>query len=733
ASRSTFARFLEETFASKESRTCDVELAREGRAPLAVTIDARVSSEGRECRAVVIDLTERKRVEEDALYASEARFGLLVDAVKDHAIFLLDPEGRVVTWNAGARALKGYAADEVIGRHFSLFYSIEDRDRGKPEHELMVAAAEGRFDDEAWRVRKDGSRLWANVVITAVRDAKGKLVNFAKITRDLSEPRAAAKRRLELLVRSAPDGVIVVDREGRIVQANPRAAKLFGYTGAELLALSQDELVPERLRIQHRSHRARYADAPSVRLMGTPALDVVGLRKDGTEFPTEIGLSPLQTPEGTLVVAFIRDLTAQRHLREQRVRTADRLTRLQSITAALAEALGADDVAAFILSTAFEVVGAHAGLVARTVEDGRELEIVREGRNKYASKFGSSTQVGAGRLRFSIDVHAPLSDAMRSGSAVWLQSPAEIRALYPADAPVFEEAGQRAVVCLPLVSRDAIIGGLRLSFSEERTFDAEDRAFLATFASQCALALDRAELYEEAVAARDLAEHASMMRDEFLAIVAHDLGNPLNIIGLWARLLSGDAPSGAQGDKEREGTGKIVATVGTMAALVHDLGDVAAMDAGRLRIQKKDQDVKTLVAQTVDVMAPLCLEKKISLTGKAPALPLPCDPGRVQQVLGNLIGNALKFTPEGGTITVEAVPSVGEMRFCVVDNGPGIAEEARAHVFERYWRGKGSDLSRGLGLGLFISRKIVEAHGGKIWVESADGGGSRFCFTIPLA
>ncbi|HEV7500391.1 MAG TPA: PAS domain S-box protein, partial [Vicinamibacteria bacterium] len=128
-------------------------------------------------------------VHEESLHLSEERFRLLVESVHDYAIFILDPQGYVATWNAGAERMKGYKAKEIIGQHFSVFFPQEMLDRGWPAHELKTARAEGRFEDEGWRLRKDGSRFWANVVITALRDASGELIGFSKITRDLTERR----------------------------------------------------------------------------------------------------------------------------------------------------------------------------------------------------------------------------------------------------------------------------------------------------------------------------------------------------------------------------------------------------------------------------------------------------------------------------------------------------------------------------------------------------------------
>src|SRR6185369_6104601 len=135
--------------------------------------------------------------------APERLYQLLVESVRDYAIFLLDPQGHVATWNAGAERIKGYKADEIIGRHFSVFYPEEKVAEGFPQHELEVAAQVGRFEDEGWRIRKDGSRFWANVVITALRDASGALVGFAKVTRDLTERRAAEEQARSLAAEQA--------------------------------------------------------------------------------------------------------------------------------------------------------------------------------------------------------------------------------------------------------------------------------------------------------------------------------------------------------------------------------------------------------------------------------------------------------------------------------------------------------------------------------------------------
>jgi PAS domain S-box-containing protein len=257
----------------------------------------------------------------EALRQIEVRFRTLVEAVRDYAIFLLDPRGHVSTWNLGAERIKGYTREEIVGEHFSRFYMQEDVASGKPDTELTEAARTGRFEDEGWRVRKDGSRFWANVVITAIRDLNGSLTGFAKVTRDLTERRNVeqalrhSEQQLRALFEFSPDAIIASDRDGRITRANARFEAFFGYTRDELIGQPLEILVPERFRRMHPDHRKAYFGNARVRPMGA-GLELYGRRKDGSEFPVDIMLGPVQSPDGPMVVSVIRDLTEKREVEE---------------------------------------------------------------------------------------------------------------------------------------------------------------------------------------------------------------------------------------------------------------------------------------------------------------------------------------------------------------------------------------------------------------------------------
>jgi len=310
-----------------------VQLRRQEADRQKVTDELRLRAEETEAEVFqraqeVQEANRRLETANRALAESEGRFRSMMAAVKDYAIFMLDPLGHVSSWNTGAERIKGYRAEEILGQHFSRFYLQQDIAIGKPEAELKTAIAVGQVEDEGWRIRKDGSRFWANVIITAVRDDSGNLLGFAKVTRDLTDRKRTedALRESEAHARTlfefSPDAVLVSDSEGRITAANARIETVFGYRRDELLGRSVDSLIPQRFRIVHPKHRAEYAAEPRMRPMGV-GLELYALRKDGTEFPVDIMLGTIERQGQPLVLSVIRDLSERKRQEDALRRIAE--------------------------------------------------------------------------------------------------------------------------------------------------------------------------------------------------------------------------------------------------------------------------------------------------------------------------------------------------------------------------------------------------------------------------
>jgi PAS domain S-box-containing protein len=384
---------------------------------------------------------------------TDEQYRLIVQSIKDYAVFMLSPEGRILSWNEGARLIKGYTAPEVLGRSFEIFYPTEAVADGFPKRELKEAARVGRFEDEGWRIRKDGSRFWANVVISAIRDPNGTLLGFSKVTRDLTSRRDAEE------------------------QARKLAAE-----------------------------EAAHAEA------------------------------------------------------------------------------------------------------ARRNED---LE------------------------RLNVELESALA----------------------------------------------------------------------------------------------LAERSTRVRDDVLAVVAHDLRNPVHTV-LGAAGVVEVVPAGEAHDRHVQ---MIQRAARTMERLISDLLDVASIENGTLSLRTAPVDLTALASDVVELLEGQARDRKIELHREIdPGIPVVTgDRDRLIQVLSNLIGNAIKFTPEGGNVWLRLARNGDEVVVSVADTGIGISPADLPHVFDRFWRAR-ETTAKGAGLGLSIASGIVEAHGGRIWAESQPGVGTTMTFALPV-
>lgn len=266
------------------------------------------------------------------------RFELLVQSVTDYAIYMLDPTGTVISWNAGARRFKGYEADEIIGLHFSRFYTPEDQAAGIPALALHTAEHEGRFEAEGWRMRKDGARFWASVVIDPIRDPAGHLLGFAKVTRDLTERRAAqealreSEERFRLLVQSVTDyAIYMLDPVGTITSWNMGAERFKGYKTEEILGENFARFYSDEDRMAGLPSRALH----TAETEGRFEAEGWRIRKDGTRFWANVVIDPIRDPQGVLLgfAKITRDLTERRAAQQALDEARDAIVQTQKMDA----------------------------------------------------------------------------------------------------------------------------------------------------------------------------------------------------------------------------------------------------------------------------------------------------------------------------------------------------------------------------------------------------------------
>ena len=255
-----------------------------------------------------------------AMHDSAPNYRLLVDRVSDYAIYMLDAAGLVASWNSGAKRIKQYTADEIIGRHYRIFYTEEERARGEPESNLAIAERDGRFEANGWRMRKDGSRFWAHVVIEPLRDETGRLTGFAKVTSDITERRETERKireageRINALIETVVDGVIQIDKLGKIQFFNPACLKLFGYRLEEVIGLDILRLIVLGASDARDSFEENYA-----RQMIGSRREIEGRRKDGTRFPMMLSVGEAKQDGEPIFVIIIHDLTVHKQTQEQLV------------------------------------------------------------------------------------------------------------------------------------------------------------------------------------------------------------------------------------------------------------------------------------------------------------------------------------------------------------------------------------------------------------------------------
>jgi PAS domain S-box-containing protein len=678
---------------------------------------------------------------------------LLIEQVADYAIFVLDRAGNIASWNAGAQRIKGYAPEEIIGKSYSAFFSEEDRLAGKPNKILSRVRTEGRYQEEGWRLRKDGSRFWASVTVTALRDPAGELQGFAKITRDLTDKRRvdeearhafeerAARRQaeiderevrrsrdqLDLILRSIAEGVTAQSHEGKLVFANDAAALLCGFDSAAALLSAPPDAIVSGFEIFREDGTPFPPDElpGRVALRGKASNAVVRFRvkRTGEERWSFVSGAPVFDADGNaeLSVSVFREFTERR-------RAEQAWEFLSTVSVALGSSLDFEATLKQVAELAVpaiadwcsvEILGAEGGLEQLAVAhvDPAKRELAREWRLRWPPRTDSMAYRVARSGK--PELLPEITDQMIEASA---QDPEQRR--------MARELGLRSAMVVPLIVGHKPLGAVSFVTAESgRRYGDQDLILASEVARRASLAVENARAYTEARTAVET-------RDNFLSIASHELRTPLSGLTVLLGSLARAAHQGRLGQLSpaalQDRVTKAERQARQLARLVDRLLDVSRLSTRDLHLEREQSDLTEIARDVIARYEDAAVETggRIDLEAAGAAIGF-WDRSRMDQVVTNLVGNSVKYGA-GAPITVSVGTSAaGYVRLTVRDEGPGIPAEHQERIFDQFERAAPSENLPGMGLGLWLVRRIVTAHGGTITLDSIPGQGATFSVVLP--
>ena len=625
--------------------------------------------------------------------ASDAsRFQLLVQGVTDYALYMLSAEGVVTSWNAGAERMKGYTPDEIIGRHFSQFFTGEDRDAGLPQKALAEARQVGRFESEGWRVRKDGTRFWVSAVLDAIHDEAGAFVGFAKITRDLTERHAAqraladSERHFRMLVQGVTDyAIYLLDPSGIVTNWNAGAKRIKGYAAEEIVGRHFSVFYPPE-------QRAAGAPAKALAIAtreGRFEAEDWRIRKDGTRFFASVVIDAIRGDDGEIAgfAKITRDITARRKA-EEALRDSERQFRLL--------VTGVTDYALYMLDPNGLVASWNAG--ARRIKGYAADEII----GQHFSKFYFDGDRAAGLPTRALAI------AAQEGR--------------------YEAEGWR-------VRKDGSF------FWASVVIDAihDDQGVLAGFAKITRDITERREAQATLQQMqKQLAESQKMdALGQLTGGVAHDFNNLLMVVSGHIQTLKKRVADDPRATRAAEAI-ELAAQRG--AALTRQLLTFSR----RQHVNPSATDISEQLASFREILASgVGSDERLAIHVPAATWPVKVDVAEFEIALVNLVINARDAMPDGGAVTITAEnivldPSGDEIAtsrefvaLTVADTGVGIPDDVLPRIFDPFFTTK--PVGKGTGLGLSQVYGFAHQAGGRVKVESGLGKGTRITMYLPRA
>ncbi|MCC7010526.1 MAG: PAS domain S-box protein [Acidobacteria bacterium] len=636
---------------------------------------------------------------------AQAYLAAIVES-SDDAIIAKDLNGIIQSCNASAERLFGYTAAELVGRPVRILIPAE---RQFEEDDILARMRRGESIDhfETVRVRKDGSLIDISLSVSPVRDFTGAIIGVSKVARDITAQKrvaadlAAQQAWFRTTLGSIGDAVIATDPEGRVTYLNAMAERISQWPMAEAAGRPIDEVV--RI-VDEKTRRPIASPVEQVLRIGTTVggNHALLLGRRGTSSPIAHSAAPIATPEGErLGVVFVfRDVTEERRAE---ARLAEQREWLETTLRSIGDAVIATDDRGrivFMNAVAEELTGWPA-----TAAAGRECRDIFRIVNEQSRR----------------QVESPVDRVLEEGKVVGLANHTLLIAADGTERPI-DDSGA------PIRDPDGRVTGVVLVFrdiTERHRLDVE----------RAAASVERERLLEAERTARGEAERASRVKDDFVAMVSHELRTPLNAILGWTQLMMQSGQDRAVIDKGLE---VVARNTRIQAQLISDLLDISRIVAGKLQLEIQRVELEPIINDAIETIQREADAKDVRIRRELDpnAGSVAGDSARLQQIVWNLVSNAVKFTPAGGTVSIALRARPGKAEIVVSDSGAGMRPETLPYIFDRFHQADRSITRRfgGLGLGLAIVKHLVDLHGGTVRAESAgEGRGSTFTVLLPTS
>ncbi|MUP46430.1 PAS domain S-box protein [Gramella sp. BOM4] len=629
----------------------------------------------------------------------------------DDAIISKDLNGTITGWNSGAERIFGYSEAEALGRSITLI--IPDS-RLKEEENIIFRLKNGEKIEhfETLRINKAGTLIPLSLSISPIKDPNGKVVGASKVARDISERLQSFEKQVILssIVESSDDAIISKDLEGTIMSWNRGAQQIFGYSEEEAVGSSITMLIPEEKLSEESLILSKIRNGEKI-----DHFETVRKHKSGREIQVSITVSPLKNHNGKIIGAskVARDISIQVKSQKALKKYNENLQILNSVSRTISENLNFRQIIQRVINITTKLTESELGVIFYKNINAEETK------KKFLAFTQSENEDDEAKV---FELQESLYDVLESRQILLIHDiEKEDKKVNPFYRKLKEKLDYKSYMIVPVMAKNGVLSGFFFfGHTQKEHFTSENSLLIGNIAAHTASSLQNSYLFERV-------KSLSEKKDEFIALASHELKTPLTSLKGYLQML--------EKMNANETTGifmkKTLEQVERLNSLIEDLLDMTRLETGKLDFEDDLFDLKELLAETIYTCNFSSPEHEIiHELGSSPVM-IQGDQHRIEQVVTNLISNAIKYSPHADRIEVKL--EVEEKNICirVRDYGIGLSEADQKNLFERFYRADNSRGINGLGIGLYISKQIIDRHNGCIGVNSKCGEGSEFYVTLP--